>query len=167
MYLKDLFFIIDKAGVFIVAMIVAVLGFILLYRGKLGKLEIGKAVKLTSIGDEVEEKDHKAQPEEEAGEADESVQPTQVGDVVGDATVHPIGSQPEHRQEGQVEPDEHPPEMDPAENGAHHLAGHLHRLNRLPGIDTPDRLVVVVQHLIEVLSGGRRRQQDAQDGQCG
>ena len=52
MYWEDFVCFVDKLGVFIIFMVVTVLGFILLYRGKLGKLEFGKALKISGIDEE-------------------------------------------------------------------------------------------------------------------
>lgn len=49
---KMVAFYVEKLGVPIVIIIIAVLGFILLYRGKLGKLEIGNAFKISAIDEE-------------------------------------------------------------------------------------------------------------------
>ncbi|MCP5005895.1 MAG: hypothetical protein GY941_18450 [Planctomycetes bacterium] len=52
--MEDTVYLVGKLGIPIVFMIVAVLGFVLLYRGKLGKLEIGKAIKISSVKEEAD-----------------------------------------------------------------------------------------------------------------
>jgi hypothetical protein len=56
---ERIIWVIDKTGLFVVALFIAVLGFILLYRGKLGKIEIGNALKLSGLSNEVEEIRHR------------------------------------------------------------------------------------------------------------
>ncbi len=45
-------FLINKLGIPILFLIVAILGFVLLYRGKIGKLKIGKAINISTIEEE-------------------------------------------------------------------------------------------------------------------
>jgi len=52
MHPLDIAYYFEKLGVPIVIIVVAVLGFILLYRGKLGKLEIGRAFKISTVEEE-------------------------------------------------------------------------------------------------------------------
>jgi hypothetical protein len=45
-------FYVEKLGIPILIAVITILGFVLLYRGKLGKLEIGRAFKITTVDDE-------------------------------------------------------------------------------------------------------------------
>ena len=53
MYIELVAGYIKELGIPIVVLLVIILGFILLYRGKLGKLEIGNAIKISTVEDEV------------------------------------------------------------------------------------------------------------------
>jgi hypothetical protein len=52
MIFEDIVYLISKIGIPILILIVVILGFVLLYRGKLGKLEIGRAIKISTVEDE-------------------------------------------------------------------------------------------------------------------